>query len=329
MSPGRSWRGATPSPASTTSTTTTTSALKEARLAQLDRDAAAAGADWRFLRADLADREAVAAAFAAPLRPGDPPRRPGRGALQPGEPAGLRRARTSSASPTCSRPAGARRCAHLTFASTSSVYGGNTTMPFEEGQGVDHPLQFYAATKRANELMAHAYAHLFRLPCTGLALLHRLRALGAAGHGADDLRQRDPRGPADPALQRRPPQPRLHLRRRHRRRGDPRLRPRRRRRTRPGMPPPPTRPPPTRRSASTTSATARRSSSPTSSPRSRRRSGKPAIRELAPPQPGDVPDTFADTARLAAATGWRAATPVAEGVRRFADWYREWHGRDA
>jgi UDP-glucuronate 4-epimerase len=57
---------------------------------------------------------------------------------------------------------------HLTFASTSSVYGANTTMPFSESHGVDHPLQFYAATKRANELMAHAYAHLYRLPCTGL-----------------------------------------------------------------------------------------------------------------------------------------------------------------
>ena len=57
---------------------------------------------------------------------------------------------------------------HLTFASTSSVYGANTRMPFSEGMGVDHPLQFYAATKRAGELMAHAYAHLFRLPCTGL-----------------------------------------------------------------------------------------------------------------------------------------------------------------
>ncbi|MEM6849240.1 MAG: NAD-dependent epimerase/dehydratase family protein, partial [Pseudomonadota bacterium] len=57
---------------------------------------------------------------------------------------------------------------HLTYASTSSVYGANTKMPFSEHQGVDHPLQFYAATKRANELMAHSYSHLFRLPTTGL-----------------------------------------------------------------------------------------------------------------------------------------------------------------
>jgi UDP-glucuronate 4-epimerase len=57
---------------------------------------------------------------------------------------------------------------HLTYASTSSVYGANTTMPFSEQHGVDHPLQFYAATKRANELMAHSYSHLFKLPTTGL-----------------------------------------------------------------------------------------------------------------------------------------------------------------
>lgn len=57
---------------------------------------------------------------------------------------------------------------HLTYASTSSVYGANTTMPFSEKHGVDHPIQFYAATKRANELMAHSYSHLFKLPTTGL-----------------------------------------------------------------------------------------------------------------------------------------------------------------
>ena len=57
---------------------------------------------------------------------------------------------------------------HLTYASSSSVYGANTRMPFSEHDGVDHPRQFYAATKRANELMAHSYGHLFRLPTTGL-----------------------------------------------------------------------------------------------------------------------------------------------------------------
>ncbi|MCH2135429.1 MAG: NAD-dependent epimerase/dehydratase family protein, partial [Phycisphaerales bacterium] len=58
--------------------------------------------------------------------------------------------------------------AHLVYASTSSVYGSDTSMPFSEHRGADHPLTLYAATKRANELMAHAYASLFSLPCTGL-----------------------------------------------------------------------------------------------------------------------------------------------------------------
>src|SRR5258708_1087666 len=57
---------------------------------------------------------------------------------------------------------------HLVYASSSSVYGANTNMPFSVHQNVDHPLSLYAATKKANELMAHTYAHLYGLPCTGL-----------------------------------------------------------------------------------------------------------------------------------------------------------------
>ena len=57
---------------------------------------------------------------------------------------------------------------HLVYASSSSVYGGNTVMPFSEHHGVDHPVSLYAATKKANELMAHTYSHLFQLPTTGL-----------------------------------------------------------------------------------------------------------------------------------------------------------------
>ena len=57
---------------------------------------------------------------------------------------------------------------HLVYASSSSVYGGNTQLPFKENSGVDHPISIYAATKRSNELMAHTYSHLFNLPATGL-----------------------------------------------------------------------------------------------------------------------------------------------------------------
>src|SRR2546421_1370599 len=60
------------------------------------------------------------------------------------------------------------RVAHLVFASSSSVYGANKRLPFSEHDNVDHPVSLYAATKKANELMAHSYAHLYGLPCTGL-----------------------------------------------------------------------------------------------------------------------------------------------------------------
>ena len=57
---------------------------------------------------------------------------------------------------------------HLIYASSSSVYGGNKKIPFSENQGVDHPISLYAATKKANELMAHSYSHLYNLSTTGL-----------------------------------------------------------------------------------------------------------------------------------------------------------------
>ena len=66
---------------------------------------------------------------------------------------------------------------HLTYASSSSVYGANTEMPFSIHHNVDHPLSLYAATKKANELMAHTYSHLYQLPTTGLRFL-RFTALG-------------------------------------------------------------------------------------------------------------------------------------------------------
>jgi len=69
---------------------------------------------------------------------------------------------------------------HLVYASSSSVYGGNNAMPFSEHHNVDHPVSLYAATKKANELMAHTYSHLYGLPTTGLRFFYRLRAVGTA-----------------------------------------------------------------------------------------------------------------------------------------------------
>jgi UDP-glucuronate 4-epimerase len=71
---------------------------------------------------------------------------------------------------------------HLVFASSSSVYGANTNMPFSVHHNVDHPVSLYAASKKSNELMAHTYSHLFDLPAPGCGFL-RCMALGPAGHG--------------------------------------------------------------------------------------------------------------------------------------------------
>ena len=70
---------------------------------------------------------------------------------------------------------------NLLYASSSSVYGGNTKIPFSEIDPVNHPVSLYAATKRSNELMAHAYSHLYRLSCTGLRFSRFM------AHGADQI----------------------------------------------------------------------------------------------------------------------------------------------
>ena len=72
------------------------------------------------------------------------------------------------------------RLRHLVYASSSSVYGNNQTLPFAESDRVDTPLSLYAATKRADELMSHAYAHLYRIPQTGLRFFHGLWTVGPA-----------------------------------------------------------------------------------------------------------------------------------------------------
>ncbi len=138
--------------------------LKEARLAFLEK----LGGDYTFIRANLADREAVNACFSS--------NRFDR-VIHLAAQAGVRYSIENPFAYVESNIVGftsiLEACrhagvAHFTYASTSSVYGANTSMPFSEHDGVDHPLQFYAATKRANELMAHSYSHLFRLPTTGL-----------------------------------------------------------------------------------------------------------------------------------------------------------------
>ncbi|MFQ9866750.1 MAG: NAD-dependent epimerase/dehydratase family protein [Bilophila wadsworthia] len=82
---------------------------------------------------------------------------------------------------------------HLVFASSSSVYGMNTSMPFSVHDNVDHPVSLYAASKKANELMAHTYSHLYRLPATGLRFF-TVYGLGPPGYGPLPVHQGHPRG---------------------------------------------------------------------------------------------------------------------------------------
>ena len=137
--------------------------LKEARLARL------AGSDgFAFVKLDLADRDGVARLFADHRFA-----RVFNLAAQAGVRYSLQHPHTyvdSNVTGFLNVLEGCRHngVGHLLYASSSSVYGGNTRMPFSVHDDVDHPLSLYAATKRANELMAHAYAHLFRVPCTGL-----------------------------------------------------------------------------------------------------------------------------------------------------------------
>ncbi len=137
--------------------------LKEARVKTL-----AAFPNFRFERLDLADRKAIEGFFGAHRFPH---------VVHLAAQAGVRH---SLSDPHAYADAnltgflnvleGCRHngCRHLLYASSSSVYGANTRVPFRTSDNVDHPLSLYGATKKANELMAHAYAHLFALPTTGL-----------------------------------------------------------------------------------------------------------------------------------------------------------------
>jgi UDP-glucuronate 4-epimerase len=214
-------------------------------------------------------------------------------------------------------------CRHLLYASSSSVYGANARLPFRTTDNVDHPLSLYGATKKANELMAHAYAHLFGLPATGLRFftvygpwgrpdmaMWLFAAAIAAGtpirlfnHGRmrrdftfiDDaveavVRLIDKVPAGDPAWSADDPDP------------------------------------------ATSRAPWRVYNIGNNKPVEvtevvsliERAVGKPAIRKLEPMQPGDVTETCADIDDLAAAVGFAPKTPIAEGVGRFVDWYRRY-----
>jgi UDP-glucuronate 4-epimerase len=221
---------------------------------------------------------------------------------------------------------GCRRtaCRHLLYASSSSVYGANTRMPFRASDNVDHPLNLYGATKKSNELMAHAYAHLFALPATGLRFFTvygpwgrpdmamwlfaaairdgRPIRLFNGGRMRRDFTYIDDVTEAVVRLVDRPPQP------------DPAWSS--------DAPDP-----------ATSNAPWRVYNIGNSLPVEvlevvrlmEAAMGRPATRELLPMQAGDVPETYADCAALERAVGFRPRTPIEEGVRLFAEWFREFH----
>jgi UDP-glucuronate 4-epimerase len=213
---------------------------------------------------------------------------------------------------------------HLVYASSSSVYGNHTHMPFSVRDSVDHPMSLYAASKKANELMAHAYSHLFRLPTTGLrfftvygpwgrpdmALFLFTKAMLAGtpvpvfNHGVmsrdftyiDDI--------VEGVI-----------------------------RTLDGAPQPDPRWNPEDPSPATSSAPYRVFNIGNGNPSElldmirliEENLGIKATLNMLPMQPGDVPATYADVAELQEAVGFTPNTSLAVGIERFVRWYREYY----
>jgi UDP-glucuronate 4-epimerase len=293
-------------------------ALKEARLARLTPNPR-----FRLSRLDIADREGIAALFAS-----ERPQRVINLAAQAGVRYSLQNPHAyvdSNVVGFVNILEGCRHngIEHFIYASSSSIYGGNERMPFSEHDNVDHPVSLYAATKKANELMAHTYSHLFNLPTTGLrfftvygpwgrpdmspilfarAILED-RPIDVFNHGKmqrdftyiDDIAEgvmrildRPPQ--ANPDFDKQTPDP------------------------------------------ATSWAPYRVFNIGNHQPVElmtfiealEKALGKTANKNFLPMQNGDVPATYADTSEFKRATGFSPQTSMADGVRRFVDWYRSY-----
>ncbi len=293
--------------------------LKEARLARLQSHAG-----FTDLRLSLEDREGIAAAFAQHR-----PHRVVNLAAQAG-------VRYSIEQPLAYVDAnlvgfahileGCRHqgVEHLVYASSSSVYGANTRMPFSVHDNVDHPLSLYAASKKANELMAHTYSHLYRLPTTGLrfftvygpwgrpdmALFKFTRAILAGepiqvfnyGRHRRDFTYIDDIVEGVIRVLDRAPAPNPAWR------GD-------------------------APDAASSTAPYRLYNIGNNQPVEllhyievlERCLDRTAEQELLPLQPGDVPDTYADVTDLVQQLDYKPSTSVEDGVSRFVDWYRDYY----
>ena len=214
---------------------------------------------------------------------------------------------------------------HLVYASSSSVYGANRAMPFSVHDNVDHPLSMYAATKKANELMAHTYSHLYGLPTTGLRFFTVYGPWGRPDMALFLFTRKILAGePID-----------VFNYGRHRRDFtyiDDIVEGVIRTLDHVARPAPDwngERPDP-----GTSDAPYRVYNIGNNSPVEllhyievlEDALGRKAERNLLPLQPGDVPDTYADVEDLVRDVDYRPATPVEVGVRRFVDWYREYYG---
>jgi UDP-glucuronate 4-epimerase len=215
-------------------------------------------------------------------------------------------------------------CQHLLFASSSSVYGANTKLPFSVQDNVDHPISLYAASKKANELMAHAYSHLYKIPATGLrfftvygpwgrpdmamfifakAILEG-KPIRLFNHGnmQRDFTYIDDVAEAVVRLIDHPPQ------------ANPAWS---------GTKPDP----------ATSAAPWKIYNIGNNRPEEllhvvsllEKEFGRTAIKEMLPMQPGDVPATYADIEDLAREIGFRPATTIEDGIRSFAKWFRDYH----
>jgi len=293
--------------------------LKEARLEQLQRLD-----NFRFVRLDLADREGMAALFKEERF---------ERVVNLAAQAGVRYSLINPHAYVDSNLTGFmnilegcrhNEVEHLVYASSSSVYGANTSMPFSVHDNVDHPVSLYAASKKANELMAHTYAHLYRLPVTGLrfftvygpwgrpdmALFLFTKAILAGepidvfNYGkmrrdftyVDDIvegvmRTLDNTAAPNPDWDGAHPDP------------------------------------------GTSSAPSRLYNIGNNNPVElldliatlEKALGRSAEKNLMPIQPGDVPATYADVDDLMNDVGFKPSTSIADGVNRFVAWYREYY----
>ena len=213
---------------------------------------------------------------------------------------------------------------HLVYASSSSVYGGNTQMPFSIHDNVDHPVSLYAASKKANELMAHCYAHLYRIPCTGLRFFTVYGPWGRPDMALFIFTKAILEGkPIEVYNQGKMQRDFTYI--------DDIVEGVIRTLDRPATPNQAwsgDRPDP-----GTSSAPARIYNIGNHQPVELLRFievleqalGKKAVKKLLPIQPGDVPATYADIEDLTRDVGFAPATPIEEGIARFVQWYREFY----